>query len=133
MKTHLKMNVPSFGFLVVEDETVAAIDLECILEELGHSVADVSIVPALAEKALKEKAHCIDAVLLGSHQVGISSLPLANSLIRRGLPVVITSRRPVAELRALGFEAPVLAKPFRSEDVARMAAALADRQVVPAA
>lgn len=133
MMPHPETDVRGLAFLVVEDETVAAIDLECILEELGHTVVAVSIVPALAEKVLRHKAHRIDAVLLGSDQVGISSLPMAHSLMRRGIPVVITSRRPVSELRTLGFEAPVLSKPFHAGEVARVARALARQHVETAA
>ena len=124
MMTHNETDTHGIRFLIVEDRTVTAIELECMLEEQGHSVVAVAVVPALAERVLKQQSHCIDAVILGAEQVGITSLPMVQKLVRRGMPVVITSQKPASKLRAMGFDAPVLEKPFRPEDIARVTDAL---------
>ena len=101
--------------MLVEDETVAAIDLECLIEDLGHHVTAVAITPVEAKRRMKSVP--VDLVILGATHVGLSSLDFARSLRRVGMPAVVSSRQSEAELRALGFIEPALQKPFRQSDV----------------
>ena len=105
----------ALNILLVEDETVAAIDLECMIEDLGHHVAAVAITPVEARRRMKTGA--VDLVILHSTHVGLSSLDFARSLRRVGIPAVVTSRRSEAELRAIGYIEPTLQKPFRQDAV----------------
>lgn len=118
--THAYPGRPSLRFLLVEDQTVAAIALECILEDLGHSVIAAAVEPRAAERALAMHGDAIDAVILGADLVGISSLTLARHLRGRGIPCAVSSRLPEPVLRALGFTEPRLEKPFRRDGVMRL-------------
>ena len=124
---------PSLRFFLVEDDTVAAIELECILEDMGHSVAAVAVAPKAAEKTLMQHAKKIDAVIFGATLVGLPAFSLARSLAMTGCPAVVTSSQSEAVIRALGFTEPYLGKPFSRLAVNRLIRNLEDRIIAPAA
>ena len=84
----------SIRFLLVEDDTVASIDLECILEELGHSVTAVAATEGRGAEQLQRNPDAIDAAILDADLVGRSPL------------------------RVLGFEGLTIEKPYSANDVA---------------
>jgi len=102
---------------VVEDDTVAAIELECILEDLGHRVAAVAVCPASAMARLEDAANQIDAVIFGAMLVRLPPYALARELEKRGIPAAVSSLYPEPFVRVLGFDVPYLAKPYRRGDV----------------
>ncbi len=122
---------PSLNFIVVEDGTVASIELECILEDLGHRVAAVAVSPGFAQKALR--MHDIDAVIFGATLVGLPPYALMDALSRQGIPAAVSSVHPEEFVRVLGFEVPYLAKPYKFDDVARVVAELQGGKVATAA
>ena len=126
-------DTPSLGFLVVEDDTVAAIDLECILEDMGHTVIAVAMSSKAAAKALEKHRAKVDAVIFGATIVGLPAFPLARSLIETGCPSVVTSAHPEEVVRALGFSEPFLAKPYVRLEAGRIVRALEDQIVISAA
>ena len=105
---------------MVEDDTVAAIELECILEDLGHRVTAVAVSPAAAMARLDELGREIDAVVFGAMLVRLPPYSLARDLTKRGLPAAVSSSYPEAFVRVLGFDLPYLAKPYRRADVAEV-------------
>ena len=105
-------------FLLVEDNTAASIDLECILEDLGHSITAVAATRDRAREQLCLNIEAIDAAILDADLVGQSSLPVANALRRRGIPCLIASELGDADLRRLGFDGLAIAKPYRADCVA---------------
>lgn len=115
---HTKPKNGSFRFLLVEDDTVASIDLECILEDLGHSVTAVAATEGRAVEQLQRNASGIDAAILDHDLVGRSSLPVANDLRQRGIPCVIASELREQQLRLLGFDGLTIEKPYSANDVA---------------
>lgn len=121
----------SLDFLVVEDGTVASIELECILEDLGHRVAAVAVSPVCAQKALRTQN--IDAVIFGATLVGLPPYALMDAVSRRGIPAAVTSVHPEEFVRVLGFEVPYLAKPYTFDEVARVVAELQGGRVATAA
>lgn len=123
--------VPAMNILIVEDDTVASIDLECILEDLGHRVVAVAVSPVFAEKALRR--HDVDAVIFGATLVGLPPFALAETLARRGLPAAVTSKHPEEFVRVLGFKAPYIAKPYFLDDVASVLGQLGTTKVATAA
>lgn len=131
--TPCSLKRPSLGFLVVEDDTVAAIDLECLLEDLGHRVVAAAVAPSMAERALREHRGDIDAAIFGATLVGLPSFRLARMLEAAGLPAVVSSAQSEQVVRALGFAQPCLRKPFRPIEVARVVGELAGTAVAPAA
>lgn len=122
---------PALDILIVEDETVASIELECVLEDLGHRVVDVAVSPLFAEKTLK--THKVDAIIFGATVVGLPPYALAEMVKRLGLPAVVTSAHTEDFARVLGFKVPFIRKPFVREDVARVLSGLDVRDVATAA
>ena len=105
--------------LVVEDETLIAMELEDILEDLGHRVAAVAGSNARAQAAIERHGAEIDAVLLDANLGGESALPVAHGLKEAGIPFVITSGYESGELRRYGFDVPWVSKPYSSSDIDR--------------
>ena len=118
--THPLAPARSLGILLVEDETVAAINLECIVEDLGHRIVAVAVTPVQARRALRDQGHDIDVVVYGANLVGLSSLDFGRFLARNNHASVVTSSMDEPTLRGEGFEDPYLAKPFAQEDVVRL-------------
>ena len=121
----------SMKFLIVEDDTVASIDLECILEDLGHTVADVAVSPVFALNAMRKVD--VDAVIFGATVVGLPPYVLADEVRRRGLPCAVTSSHPAEFARILGFKMPFLHKPYEPGEVARVVSELGGGSVATAA
>ncbi len=118
--------------VLIEDRTVAAITLECLLEDLGHTVSAVAATPVQAKRALKDPKVDADLVIFDAFLIGLSSLNFAEDLKQYGLPAVITSTKPEAELRTLGFDAPYLAQPFTETAVAHKLSEFAEHKTVAA-
>lgn len=115
---HVSLVEGPMRFLLVEDDTAASIDLECILEDLGHSITAVAATRVRANEALRRNLKCMDAAILDADLVGKSSLPVANALRSRGIPCVIASDLGDDALRRLGFEGLTVEKPYRADRVA---------------
>lgn len=103
--------------LVVEDEALIAMDLEDMLEDLGHRVIEVAGSPAHALALLERCIHDLDAVLLDANLGGESALPVARRLHDGNVPFVITSGYEEHELLREGFDAPLVSKPYRSAEI----------------
>lgn len=100
--------------LIVEDEMILALDLEEMMKEFGCTAAVVSrigkAVPLIA-------AQTFDAAILDLNLAGEPSFPVADELIRRGIPFVFaTGYGPDGVLPAYRSH-PVLAKPYSRRDV----------------
>lgn len=118
--------------VLIEDWTVAAITLECLLEDMGHTVAAVAATPMQAERALKDRRTAPDLVICNAFLVGLPSLHLVESYQAQGLSVVVTSTQSEGDLQALGFDAPYLAQPFTDKTVAQVLGQFADRKTFAA-
>ncbi len=123
---------PPLRILLIEDHTVAAITLECLLEDLGHSVVAVAATPPQAERALSRFANQIDLVIFDALIVGLPSLRIADHVRRCDLPGLVTSTMPESDLKALGFDAPYLPQPFTDVSVARALSAFAKESLTAA-
>ena len=118
--------------VLIEDRTVAAITLECLLEDLGHKVPAVAATPPQAERVLNDRRTAADLVILDAFLIGLPSLNIAEKLKQYDVPVIITSTRPEAELQALGFDEPYLVQPFAATDVAKLMRQYSDLGTVAA-
>lgn len=97
--------------LVVEDEAMVAMLVEDQLLEAGASV--LGPAPSLAAAlALLDRAEGCDAAVLDVNLRGESVVPLADALVRRGVPFLFMTG--YGDTDGLGPYArmPVLAKPF---------------------
>lgn len=81
----------SLRFLLIEDSTVASIDLECILEDLGHTVTAVAASRRRAREAIRKHLGAFDAAIVDSELVGRSARPLLDALGRRGIPHAVAN------------------------------------------
>jgi CheY-like chemotaxis protein len=104
---------------LVEENTVDAIELETILEDLGHRVVEVAASLGQALDRLEEAAGGIDGVLLTPRLIGQSARPLVLRLARLGIPYVVLTDAPHMALRRMGFRAPRLAQHAPPAAVAR--------------
>lgn len=105
--------------LLIEDRTVAAITLECLLEDMGHKVVSVAATPPQAERALARAPEEVDLVIYDAFLMGLPSLNIAEKVKWSHVAAVVTSIKPEGDLRALGFDAPYLAQPFTDVGVSR--------------
>ena len=100
---------------LVEDESLLAMMLETMLEDLGHEVADSA--DSLEEAVKKAKQAEFDCALLDVNLRGEVVYPVADVLTARGLPFVFASGYGGAGLPQQFKDKPVIAKPFQLEDL----------------
>lgn len=103
--------------LLVEDEALVAMLIEEYLEEWGHQV--VGSAARLDEALRLARALDLDLAVLDVNLAGELSYPVAEALRERGVPVLFTTGYGVSGVPARLSNAPVLAKPFRPEQLAR--------------
>ena len=104
--------------LVVEDETMIALLVEDMLDELGCAVVgpahalDVALDLARTEDGL-------DAAVLDVNLAGQPVFPVADALRAKGVPAIFSTGYGEASLREADRGSPVLQKPFRAGDLAK--------------
>jgi CheY-like chemotaxis protein len=100
----------SLRVLLVEDESLLAMTLEDMLEELGHRLVGVATRIA---KAMQLAHHAeLDFAILDVNIDGQPSYPVAEILQARGIAFVFTTGYGAQGIHANFRDAPVLAKPF---------------------
>jgi len=104
------MVAPASRILIVEDETLLAMDLACMLEELGFEVAGHAANVERA-KALAEATAC-DAAVLDLNLSGESAESVADILVGRGIPVVFATGYGNRNLNPRFSTVPVVEKPY---------------------
>jgi CheY-like chemotaxis protein len=103
--------------LVVEDEALISMDLECILEELGHRVLGLAANNAQALALLDRHADDIDGAVVDVNLGGSSSAPVAEALRARGIPFIVASGYEREELQRLGFSEKGVNKPYSPKEL----------------
>ncbi len=101
--------------LVVEDETLIAIDIENILKSAGYEV--VGPVAKLEMALQIARIETFDAAILDVNIRGGRVFPVAEVLLARGVPFVLASGYGTWALPETLQGQARLIKPFRSEDV----------------
>ncbi len=105
-------------FMIVDDEMIIALNLEAMLEDLGHTVVEtVNRVDRGIEVA---RTSNIDMAILDINVRGVLSFPIAQILRTRSLPFIFSSG--YGELGLIdGFrEELVLTKPYDTEALRRI-------------
>lgn len=101
--------------LVVDDEPLISMLVEGWLKELGCEV--VGPARSLQDGLNLADRAALDAAILDVNLAGESSLPLANALKQKGIPVAFATGDSGIE-EGQGFDDPILLnKPFVFEDV----------------
>jgi CheY-like chemotaxis protein len=104
--------------LVVEDEMMVSMLIEDMLDDLGCRV--VGPAARLDEAmALAEKGE-LDCAVLDVNLAGQPIFPLADLLRKKGAPFAFATGYGDAGLRDVDRGSPVLQKPFREGDLARV-------------
>ncbi len=111
-------NLRGSRVLIVEDAVLLALELETGLSEAGAEV--VGPAYELAEAMALLDGH-IDAAVLDANLNGLSVTPVAEALAARGIPFVFATGYGDSAGAPLGFDAPIIRKPY---DVTQVAAAV---------
>ncbi len=111
-------NLAGLRVLVVEDEMMVSMLIEDMLDDLGCKV--VGPASRLDEAlALAGEAE-LDCAVLDVNLGGQSIFPLADFLRAKGAPFAFATGYGDAGLRDVDKGSPVLQKPFRETDLARV-------------
>ena len=108
--------------LVVEDESMIAIMLEDMLEDLGYGLAGVAAKPKQALEILA--ANHVDAAILDVNLDGHSSYEIAAVLEERGIPFLFSTGYAALAVEERFRARPFLQKPFRQEELGRALSAM---------
>lgn len=111
--------------LVVEDNMAVASMITSAFEEGGYTIAGHG---RSVDQSLKLVAECnFDVAILDVDLMGLNSGPVAEELKKRGLPFLVITGAAHLRLPA-HFEAPILLKPFRIDDLLKAVSAMKTRQ-----
>lgn len=101
--------------IVIEDETMIALLLEGMLEELGHNV--IGIAATISRGLELARLDGVDLAILDVNVGGQDSYPVADALAARHVPLVFATGYDSDRLRAPYRAGPVLHKPFMQVDL----------------
>lgn len=121
------MNQPIAGLrlFVVEDEALVAMLLEDMLADLGCTVVDV--VGTIRDALGRLGDTVADGAVLDVNIGGEKVFPVADALAERGLPFVFATGYGRAGLDQRYPTAPVLTKPYSSDELANVLVTFRDR------
>jgi CheY-like chemotaxis protein len=114
--TNEKTAISSLQILVVEDESMVAMMIEDMLEDLGHKVIATSGRMPDASKLVSD-GHA-DLAILDVNLNGEETYPLADSLAARQIPFIFATGYGSSGIKAEWSGVPVLQKPFQSRELA---------------
>jgi two-component SAPR family response regulator len=106
--------------LVVEDESLVALDIENMLEEMGCKV--VASVPRLVRALELASRLDFDLAVLDINLAGEVVYPLAFRLAARGIPFVFSTGYSTASLPPELSDRPILKKPVMLANLKRAVA-----------
>lgn len=96
--------------LIVEDEQLVAMLVEDMLEDLGYKVSAVAANLRAGLQAAEQVQP--DLAVLDVNLAGEKSFPIAEALLKKGVPFVFASGYGVSGVRETYPSAPVIQKPF---------------------
>lgn len=108
--------------LIVEDDVMVAMLIADMLTDLGCVVAGSAT--HLDEAMSLASGTTFDCALLDVNLQGQSIFPLVDLLRAKGVPFAFATGYSNADLRSADRDAPILLKPFREDDLARVLALL---------
>lgn len=114
--------------LVVEDEPLVAMMMQRLVAQFGGEVIGPYAGPREAIDALREG---VDAALLDVNAGDEMVYPLADELVREGVPMIFVTGYQAGSLDPRFARTPVLTKPIEHEELARALAGLLLKQSAP--
>ena len=112
----MRPGLPGLRVFIVEDESLVALNLQVMLEDLQCEVADVASTRAEADS--KFASIIFDAAILDVNLRGERSFPIAQRLQERGIPFVFATGYGTSVMPPEFRHVPVLSKPFKQADLA---------------
>ena len=104
--------------LIVEDESIVALFIEDLLEELGHKVAGT--ISRLDDAMARGKQGDFDLAILDVHLHGQDVFPFADLLVEQKKPFIFATGYGERGIPERLRSAPTLQKPFRPDELAAM-------------
>lgn len=101
--------------LIVEDAVLLAVELEAGLTECGALVVGLA---AGLDEALEMLETTFDVAVLDANLNGRSVLPMADALVKRGIPFIFATGYGEAGAAPEGFTVPVVRKPYNIRQIA---------------
>jgi CheY-like chemotaxis protein len=114
----MTIDLTGLRVLVVEDEMMVSMLIEDMLDDLGCTV--VGPAARLDEALALARSTEIDCAVLDVNLGGQPIFPLADYLREKGAPFAFATGYGDAGLREVDRGSPVLQKPFRETDLARV-------------
>ncbi|HKM80647.1 MAG TPA: response regulator [Candidatus Acidoferrum sp.] len=102
--------LPKRRVLIVEDEGVVGMLLEDMLTDLGYEVA--AVAARFGDALGKAETEAYDCAVLDVNLDGRPSFPIAEALMKRGIPFLFVTGYGAKGLDRDFADHPVLAKPF---------------------
>ena len=109
---------------MIEDESLIAMELEDMLEDMGHEVVGLAGTLERSLQLVETHGGSVDAVVLDANLGGASAAPVAAALRERDIPFLVASGYEETELRHLGIEGPRVGKPYQADEIDFALAAL---------
>jgi two-component SAPR family response regulator len=119
-ETPLMPDAGPLKVLVVEDESLVALDIETMLEEMGCKV--VASVPRLVKALDLASRLDLDLAVLDINLAGEVVYPLAFRLAARGIPFLFSTGYSTADLPPELRDRPILRKPVMLANLKRAVA-----------
>ena len=113
----MTLSLKDLSILIVENEFLLAINLEATMRDAGATT--VEMAASLADAQILVDKGQFNAAILDIRLMDGDSLPLAQRLIRQGVPVVIHSGHANQMHSALVPEAVFLSKPATPTEIVR--------------
>lgn len=110
-------SLEKLAVLIVENEFLLAVNLETTMREAGASVVETAA--SLADARVLVEQREFDAAILDIRLMDGNSLPLAQELTERGVPVVIHSGHAKPSDCSMVPEAVFLPKPSTPTEIVR--------------
>lgn len=101
----------------VEDESLVAMQLEDILDELGCVVAGLAMRVRRAMEML-DRGTAIDVAVLDVNVAGEKVFPVAERLLQMGVPFLFATGYGRSGLDGQWLDRPVVQKPYTSDQIA---------------
>lgn len=114
----MTIDLTGLRVLVVEDEMMVSMLIEDMLDDLGCTV--IGPAARLDEALALARDSQIDCAVLDVNLGGQPIFPLADYLREKGAPFAFATGYGDAGLREVDRGSPVLQKPFRETDLARV-------------
>lgn len=108
----------NLSLFLVEDEALIAMDLEALVEDLGHEVFGFAASVEQATELLANLETKPDAAIVDANLGGTSARSIVDQLKAAGIPTIIASGYEPEELQRKGLSGILVRKPYHPTAIA---------------